>query len=107
MKIIICEDERELDIKAAEEFANHIRRKPDSVLGLATGSTPIGMYKQLVDMHKNEGLDFSRVITFNLEYVGIPHDHPCSYHAYMDENLFNHVNISRENINIPLTRRIS
>lgn len=102
MKIIICANEQELDRKAAEELANHIRRNPDTVVGLATGGTPVGMYKQLIDMHKNEGLDFSRAITFNLdEYVGIPYDHPCSYHAYMNDNLFDHVNISRDNINIP------
>ncbi len=102
MRIIICANEQELDIKAAEDLANHIKRNPDTVLGLATGGTPVGMYEQLIDMHKNDELDFSRTISFNLdEYVGIPYDHPCSYHAYMDENLFDHVNMSRENINIP------
>ena len=102
MNIIISDTEKALDRKAADEIANHIRRHPATVLGLATGGTPVGMYKELIRLHKDSDLDFSRITTFNLdEYIGIDHDHPCSYHAYMDENLFDHVNISKENINIP------
>ena len=102
MNIIICDTEKALDKKTAEELANHIRRNPDTVLGLATGGTPVGMYGELIALHKNQDLDFSRTTTFNLdEYIGIPYDHPCSYHAYMDENLFDHVNISKDNVNIP------
>lgn len=77
-------------------IAEVVRAKPDCVLGLATGSTPIGIYKRLIEM----GLDFSRVKTFNLdEYVGLPADHPQSYRHFMEENLFKHINIRPENVN--------
>jgi glucosamine-6-phosphate deaminase len=73
-----------------------------TVLGLATGSTPIGLYRELIRMHRQEGLDFSRVITFNLdEYYPMPPDDPHSYHAWMHANLFQHINIRKENIHIP------
>lgn len=73
-----------------------------AVLGLATGSTPIGIYRELIRMHRTEGLDFSSVVTFNLdEYYGIPRDSIHSYHRYMWENLFAHVNIRPENVHIP------
>jgi glucosamine-6-phosphate deaminase len=75
--------------------------KPDSVLGLATGSTPLGTYRKLVEMAK-DGLDFSQVTTFNLdEYVGLAGDHPQSYRYYMEQNLFSGVNIPREKTFIP------
>jgi glucosamine-6-phosphate deaminase len=71
------------------------------VLGLPTGSSPIGTYKKLVAMHKAGELDFENVITFNMdEYVGLPTDHAQSYHTFMHENLFNHINIKKENIHI-------
>lgn len=73
-----------------------------TVLGLATGSTPIGLYRELIRLHKEEGLDFSRVITFNLdEYYPMSPDDPHSYHAWMRANFFRHVNIPPENIHIP------
>jgi glucosamine-6-phosphate deaminase len=73
-----------------------------AVLGLATGSTPIGIYRELIKMHKEEGLDFSDVVTFNLdEYYPMRPDSIHSYHRYMWENLFNHINVKRENIHIP------
>jgi glucosamine-6-phosphate deaminase len=73
-----------------------------AVLGLATGSTPIGIYRELIKMHKEEGLDFSDVVTFNLdEYYPMNPDSIHSYHRYMWENLFNHINVKRENIHIP------
>src|SRR3954471_7501085 len=73
-----------------------------AVLGLATGSTPIGIYRELIKMHKEEGLDFSDVVTFNLdEYYPMKPDSIHSYHRYMWENLFNHINVKRENIHIP------
>jgi glucosamine-6-phosphate deaminase len=73
-----------------------------AVLGLATGSTPIGIYRELIRMHRDEGLDFSDVVTFNLdEYFGVAPDDIHSYHRYMWENLFSHVNIARENVHIP------
>ncbi len=87
---------------AAMLIGAQIIHKPDSVLGLATGSTPIPTYKALVDMYNAGLLDFSRTVSFNLdEYVGIDPQHPCSYHAFMQENLFGHINISPENTHIP------
>jgi len=102
IKVIITRDYDEMSKLAAKMIADAIRAKPNIVLGLATGGTPEGCYKELVRMHKEEGLDFSQVVTFNLdEYVGLPPDHPQSYHYYMDVYLFNHVNIKRENTHIP------
>ncbi|NLE39685.1 MAG: glucosamine-6-phosphate deaminase, partial [Pirellulaceae bacterium] len=82
--------------------ARVLNAKPNAVLGLATGSTPLGLYKELVRMHNDEGLDFSQVTTFNLdEYVGLTKKHPQSYHYFMHENLFKHINIPKQNIYIP------
>ena len=87
---------------AAKIVAKQIKNKPNIVLGLATGSTPEGMYRELVKMHKEGELDLSQVITFNLdEYLGLSPDHPQSYHYYMYENFFNHINIEGKNIHIP------
>lgn len=87
---------------AAMLFAAQITKKPDSVLGLATGSSPVPCYRDLVAMHQQGLLDFSKVTTFNLdEYCGIDYANPCSYHAFMDENLFSHVNVRREAIHLP------
>ncbi len=75
--------------EAANIIKKEIEKKPDIVLGLATGSTPIGMYEELIRLHKEEGLDFSKVTTFNLdEYVGIDKDHPNSYHYFMKDVFF-------------------
>jgi 6-phosphogluconolactonase/glucosamine-6-phosphate isomerase/deaminase len=77
------------DKKGALEIVNQIKNKPDTVLGLATGSTPIGMYQNLVQFYRDGKVSFSQVRTFNLdEYVGIPREHPCSYYDFMQENLF-------------------
>ncbi|PKP61777.1 glucosamine-6-phosphate deaminase [Candidatus Atribacteria bacterium HGW-Atribacteria-1] len=82
--------------------AKQIKDKPNTVLGLATGSTPLGMYRELVKLYKKGKLDFSKVTTFNLdEYLGLSPEHPQSYHYYMYENFFNHVNIEEKNIHIP------
>ncbi|HAJ33581.1 MAG TPA: glucosamine-6-phosphate deaminase [Candidatus Atribacteria bacterium] len=92
----------EMSKLAAKMVAKQIKDKPNTVLGLATGSTPEGMYRELVKMHKEGDLDLSQVITFNLdEYLGISPDHPQSYHYYMHENFFNYVNIEEKNIHIP------
>jgi glucosamine-6-phosphate deaminase len=73
-----------------------------TVLGLATGNTPLDIYRELIRMHNDEGLDFSRVVTFNLdEYYGLEPTHVCSYHRFMWENLFDHINIQKENVHIP------
>jgi len=100
--LIIVENDDELGKKAAGIVADQIRRKPDSVLGLPTGSTPISMYKELVRLHVEEGLDFSRVTTFNLdEYYPMPKSRPQSYNYYMDFWFFRHVNIPEKNRHVP------
>ncbi|RKD21582.1 glucosamine-6-phosphate deaminase [Caminicella sporogenes DSM 14501] len=102
MKILIVKDYDEMSKKAANMVASQIILKPESVIGLATGDTPKGMYRQLVKLYKDGYVDFKNVKTFNLdEYYGLEKDNPQSYNYYMMENLFKHVNIKRENINIP------
>lgn len=102
MKIVVEKSYEDMSRAAARIVAEEIRKKPDIVLGLATGGTPLGMYKELVRMHREEGLDFSRVITFNLdEYCGLSPEDEHSYHYYMYENFFKHVNVKPENIHIP------
>ncbi|MFN3871917.1 MAG: glucosamine-6-phosphate deaminase [Ignavibacterium sp.] len=103
MLVIIKENYQEMSIEAAKQVASIIRKKPDCVIGFATGSTPLGLYKELIRMHKEEGLDFSKVVSFNLdEYVGLPPNHPESYHYFMWENLFKHININPSNVHIPM-----
>ncbi len=102
MQIYIEKDYCQLSKRAARIIADEINQKPDIVLGLATGSTPMGTYKELVRLHKEEGLDFSQVITFNLdEYYDIAPSNKQSYHYYMQHHLFDHINIRPENIHIP------
>jgi glucosamine-6-phosphate deaminase len=102
MRVIICKDYELLSKKGASIIARLIRKKPDCVLGLATGSTPIGTYKELARIHREEGLDFSKLTTFNLdEYLGLSPDHDQSYHHFMQENLFQHVNVNPDDIHIP------
>ena len=102
MKCRFVKDYSAISKRAAQIFADQIRQKPDSVIGLATGSTPIGTYRELARMCKEEGLDFSKVVTFNLdEYCGLAPDDPQSYHHFMFQNLFNHINIQIENVHIP------
>src|SRR6056297_2181774 len=88
--------------QAAEIVKNQIVAKPDCVLGLPTGSSPLGMYEQLIEIYKRGELDFSSVKTFNLdEYIGLDTDHPQSYHQFMEENFFQHVNLKSENTHMP------
>lgn len=102
MEIIIQNDPEQSARQAAEMVATLIRRKPNAVLGLATGSTPLGLYRELVRLHRDEGLDFSQVTTFNLdEYVGLGPAHPASYHTFMFTHLFDHLNIPPAHIHIP------
>ncbi len=87
--------------EAAAVIADQIRRKPDSVLGLATGKTPIGIYRELVRLHQTEGLDFSQVHTFNLdEYLGLAADHPLSYGDFMQKHLFSQINIPASQVRL-------
>jgi glucosamine-6-phosphate deaminase len=102
MEIIIQKTPEEMSKTAARVVASIVNAKPNAVIGLATGSTPLGLYKELVRMHREEGLDFSQITTFNLdEYVGLTQQHPQSYHYFMHENLFKHINIAKHNIYIP------
>ncbi len=102
MEIIVHDSVDEMSKTAARMVARTLNAKPNAVLGLATGSTPLGLYKELVRMHQEEGLNFSQVTTFNLdEYVGLKSSHEQSYHYFMHENLFQHINIPTQNIHIP------
>jgi len=102
MKILLSKDHAEMSKKAANILAAQIYMKPNCVLGLATGSTPLSMYKELIKMHKEEGLDFSETTTFNLdEYIGLSEKSKNSYHYYMHQNFFDYINVKNENINIP------
>ena len=102
MRVLVTPDYRTLSEEAAALVARAIRAKPDITLGLPTGNTPLGMYEELIRRHRDESLDFSRVRTFNLdEYLGLAPDHPQSYHAYMRDRFFDHVNIAAENTHIP------
>jgi glucosamine-6-phosphate deaminase len=102
MEVIIRDSAEEVSVLGARIVAQLVRRKPRCVLGLATGRTPLRLYAELIRLHRDEKLDFSGVVTFNLdEYVGLPHDHPQSYHFYMRENFFRHVKIPAPSIHIP------
>jgi glucosamine-6-phosphate deaminase len=102
MRIIIEENYQSMSKKAALLVASQVNLKPDSVLGLATGDTPLGMYRELIKMYQRGEIDFSEVITFNLdEYYRLPSDNPQSYHYYMQENFFKHVNLHPRNTHLP------
>lgn len=101
--LVVIKDYEALSLEGAKIVASLVRKKPDCVIGFATGSTPLGLYRELIRMHKKEGLDFSKVVTFNLdEYVGLPPAHDQSYHYFMFQNLFNHINVIESNIHIPM-----
>lgn len=102
MKIIVTESYKEMSRVAAELFEEEILKNPKVVLGLATGSTPIGTYGELVRKHREEKLDFSQVTTFNLdEYVGLDDENPNSYRFFMEKHLFDKVNINKMNCHVP------
>jgi glucosamine-6-phosphate deaminase len=102
VRVIIEPDGEAASRRAARFVADLVRKKPNCVLGLATGSTPLGTYRELIRMHKEEGLDFVQATTFNLdEYVGLSGTHPQSYRAFMQENLFNHVNLLPGRTHVP------
>ncbi len=102
MEIIIHSSPEETSNYAARVIARLLREKPHAVLGLATGSTPLKLYKELIRLHREEGLDFSQATTFNLdEYVGLSPEHPGSYHHFMQENFFQHVNVPAHHVHVP------
>ena len=102
MRVIIEPDADKVALGAAKIIAQLVRRKPRCVLGLATGSTPLGTYRELIRMHEQDGLDFSQLVTFNLdEYVGLGPDHPQSYRHFMQQSLFHGINVKPENTYVP------
>ena len=102
MRIIVVDNYEEMSKRAALMVASQVTLKPDSVLGLATGDTPSGMYKELISLYNKKEVDFKEVRTFNLdEYYGLNPENSQSYYKYMMNNLFNSINISKENINMP------
>jgi glucosamine-6-phosphate deaminase len=106
MRLIIQENYAALSKWAAHYVASKIRKANPSpakpfVLGLPTGSSPLGMYQELIELYKAGSISFENIITFNMdEYVGLPEDHPQSYHSFMWDNFFSHINIKPENVHI-------
>ena len=101
MKIYSAQDYQSMSRKAANILSAHVILKPGSVLGLATGSTPIGMYKQLIEWYNKGDIDFSQVHTVNLdEYLGLAPTHEQSYRYFMQQNLFDHIDIKPENTHV-------
>ena len=102
MLVEVYADYEAMSERAAEVVIDLVRKKPDCVLGLATGSTPVGLYKRMINAHQNQGLDFSKVTTFNLdEYLGLPPNHHQSYHYFMWDQLFNQINVNPSNVFMP------
>ncbi len=102
VKITVAENYYELSNLAAHKVAQVIRSRPDTVLGLPTGSTPLGLYQELISIHRDTKLSFKNVTTFNLdEYVGLEPDDVNSFHYFMNENFFRHIDIDKDCINIP------
>ncbi|WP_182199699.1 glucosamine-6-phosphate deaminase [Paraliobacillus salinarum] len=103
MDFIIVDNYEEMSKKASDIFVEKVNQKPDAVLGLATGSTPERFYELLIDAYKQGDVSFEHAISFNLdEYVGISLDNSQSYHHYMNEKLFNHINLPAAQANLPL-----
>ena len=103
---VIFDSKENAEVLIAKEIIKCIKKNNKknnkTVLGLATGSSPKGVYNKLIEIHKKEKVSFKKVVTFNLdEYYSISKDHKQSYHQFMDENLFNHIDIDRDNIHIP------
>lgn len=100
MNVLIYDTEEQIGIAAGNYMCGQVLQKPNSVLGLATGSTPLKPYGQMIELYKKGVVDFSKVTTFNLdEYVNLDVNDKNSYHSFMHENLFDHINIPEENIN--------
>lgn len=99
MKVQVFDNAEQVGQAAATLFAAQVLRKPESVLGLATGSSPIGCYQQLIAWHKAGILDFSKCVSYNLdEYCGLPETHECSYHAFMQDQLFHAINMKETHV---------
>lgn len=99
MQVHVYENAQQVGQAAATLFAAQLLRKPDSVLGLATGSSPIGCYQKLIEWHQDGILDFSQCVSYNLdEYCGLPVEHECSYHAFMQDQLFHAINMKETHV---------
>ena len=102
IELIITKDYDEMSQKAADIFIEFLKKKPNAVLGLATGSTPLGLYKKLIEKNKSNEISFKDVVTYNLdEYCDLPKDHEQSYYTFMNENLFKHIDINKNNTHLP------
>ncbi|PKK99698.1 MAG: glucosamine-6-phosphate deaminase [Tenericutes bacterium HGW-Tenericutes-2] len=102
MKIIICKDYDEVSKKAASIVIKEINKNPELKIGLATGSSPIGLYNNLIEAYQKNKISFKDVVSYNLdEYIGIDRSHPQSYYSFMHEHLFKHIDIQDEHIHIP------
>lgn len=102
MKVIKVKDYQELSQKASEIIINLLQRKPNCKLGLATGSSPLGLYEKLIESYQKGEISFKNVMTFNLdEYCELPRSHEQSYYSFMHQHLFNHIDIDKNNIHIP------
>ena len=102
MKFIVCETYEEMSKIGADMFAEVIKNDPKCILGLATGSTPIGMYGELIKMNKAGEISFKDVTSYNLdEYYQLSPEHPQSYRYFMNNNLFNYVDINKDNTSFP------
>ncbi|NLD25732.1 MAG: glucosamine-6-phosphate deaminase [Acholeplasmataceae bacterium] len=102
MNLVIVRNYEEMSAKASQIIGTLLKKQPDAVLGLATGSTPIGLYTNLIKMYENKEISFSNVKTYNLdEYCDLPKEHPQTYFQFMWKNLFDHIDIKKENVHIP------
>ena len=102
MKLIVVKDYEEMSREASLIIKDLLVKKPDATLGLATGSSPIGLYQNLIKYYENGEISFKNVKTYNLdEYCELPRSHPESYYSFMHRNLFSHVDINEENVHIP------
>lgn len=102
MNVIVCKDYQALSKRAASLIQSQLMWQPQSVLGLATGSTPVGTYKELIELYTAGDINFEQVTTFNLdEYLGLDKDNDQSYYRFMRDNFFDHVNVQDEKIHIP------
>ena len=98
----VLPDYEAMSATAADAVASKLRERPDTVFMIPTGTTPLGMYRRLVATHGEEGLSFARATFFNLdEYLGLPPDHPASYHVYMQENFYGRVDVDPERVHVP------
>ena len=103
MRVVILPSAEAVAEFAAEEMASAVSKNPASVLGLATGGTPLGAYRRLIEINKQSELTFKNVVTFNLdEYLGLAPTHPASYRSFMNDNFFQHLDIPLDHTHVPL-----